>query len=225
MTSTVDFGVKFGRHPDMGLEGQKAFPFIYTFINRNDDQWAAHASLTNQTDALDNIVKGIGPLIPANSRITHNVMLDPDYIFKLLSIKYSVYHAYEVPPNGAPGHFDSYQWYENLSGNQSDGVDPDTDKIGTPLTQFIGMTLSFSGSQSAIMYGGDDQGAVPRMINGNRREPLPVESIQGYDYGYLTLRTPRLLPQQACLIFEISNTHATKDLVVGAAIYGLKIRL
>jgi hypothetical protein len=209
----------------MGLEGQKAFPFIYSFINRNDDQWAAQSVMTTQAAALTNIVNGIGPLVPANSKITHNVMLDPDYIFKLLSIKYTAYYSYEVPPNGVGEHFGAYQWYENTLSSQIDAIDPDMQKVGTPLSHYIGITLSFMGSGAQVLYGGDDQGPVPTLRNGSRRVPLPVEVIQGYDYGYLTMRIPHLLPQQACLVFEISNFHPTYDLVVGAGIYGMKIRM
>jgi len=232
MTTTRDFAAKFGRHPDMGMEGQKSFPFIYTLINRQNSQWRPQtdAALATQAGAVANIVNGIGPLVPANSKINFNVMLDPDYIFKLLSIKYCVYYAYEIPPNGAPGHFGDYEWYENINNapiySESDGIDPDALKLGTPLVQYLGVTLGFTGSATShILYGGDDQGPVPRMLNGSRRVPLPVETIQGYDYGFLTLRTPHLLPQQACLVFDFTNSHPTKDLVVGAAIYGLKIRL
>jgi len=288
MTSTRDFAVKFGRHPDMGLESEKAFPFIYTFRNRNDDLWTAGTTLTNQSDAINNVVNGIGPLVPANSRITHNVMLDQDYIFKLLNIKYTAYRFVPsisgsataavsstntsltdtrlsmnvdeyvnctVTCNGKtllvtsntatkftgaawsggsnPGNGNlwtispvgNYQSYENVGPQQTDGLDPDMNKIGTPLSNFISMTLSFSGSQAQILYGGDDCGPLPRLKLGSRREPIPVSSVQGYDYGFLALRTPKLLTQQACLIFDITNTHPTKDLVVGAAIYGMKIRM
>lgn len=200
----------------MGLESEKAFPFIYTFRNRNDDQWTAGTTLTAQADAIDNIVNGIGPLIPANSRRTHNVMLDQDYIFKLLNIKYNASYVSATP---------DYQWYENCGTLQTDGLDPDMNKVGTPLSRFINITLSFSGAQAQILYGGDDCNAVPRMQYGSRREPIVVDTIQGYDYGFLALRTPKLLTQQACLIFDITNTHPTKDLVVGAAIYGMKIRM
>lgn len=300
MTSSPvrEYAVKFGRHPDMGLESQKAFPFIYTFRNRNDDQWVAGTTLTAQADALNNIVNGIGPLVPANSRITHNIMLDQDYIFKLLNIKYmACYLRYDIR------YANEYQWYEDLPANvapsgtanaavsttntsltdtrlhlglntyvgmtvtcngktlvvtsntvnsfigtawsgggnpgngflwsiatvptywATDGLDPDMNKIGTPLSRYINITLSFSGAQAQIIYGGDDQGPVPRMQYGSRREPIVIDTIQGYDYGFLALRTPKLLPQQACLIFDITNTHPTKDLVVGAAIYGMKIRM
>jgi hypothetical protein len=200
----------------MGLESEKAFPFIYTFRNRSDDAWAAQTTITAQAAAITNVVNGIGPTVPAASRITHNVMLDADYIFKLLSIKYTACYVSSTP---------DYQWYENCGILQSDGLDPDMNKIGTPLSCYIGMTLSFSGAQAQVLYGGDDCGPVPRMQYGSRREPILVNSIQGYDYGFLALRTPKLLTQQACLIFDITNTHPTKDLVVGAVIYGMKIRM
>ena len=135
MTTTRDFAAKFGRHPDMGMEGQKSFPFIYTLINRQNSQWRPQTdvALATQAGAVANIVNGIGPLVPANSKINFNVMLDPNYIFKLLSIKYCVYYAYEIPPNGAPGHFGDYEWYENINNapiySESDGIDPDALKL------------------------------------------------------------------------------------------------
>jgi hypothetical protein len=216
---TRDFSVKFGRQPDMGLEGQKAFPFIYTFINHNDDAWASHSPgfITNQTDAIDNLVKGIGPLVPAGGTITHNVILDPDYAFKLLTIRYTALywrHAVQLS--------DLYMWYLNQNvGNRSDGMDQDMDWVGTSVHKYISMSLSFQGSGSQMIYGGDDPGPL-----GNGRLPLPVDTLEGYpDCGVLSVRTPRLLPLQCTLVFEITNTHPTQDIVVGALIYGMKVRL
>lgn len=211
MASTADFAVKFGRHSDMGLEGQKSFPFVYSLINRNDDQWSPDSSLA------DNIVNGIGPIVKANSMVTRNVMLDPDYIFKLLSVRYTAYTV-DAEASTCP-------WYENLQTDQCDGNDTDVMKVGTPLSRYIAITLSFTGGGAKIIYGGDDQGPVPAMLNGSRRVPLAVEAIQGYDYGALTVRTPYLLPPQACLVYEISNLHPSLDLVVGAYAYGMKLRL
>jgi hypothetical protein len=221
MTSTADFAVKFGRQPDMGLEGQKAFPFIYTFINRNDCKWAGPYNLSNQAEAIANIVNGIGPLVPAGNHVTVNVLLDPDYNFKLLTIRYSaVYWRHDIRLT------DQYQWFfdQNVTpgvGGVSDGVDPGMDQIGTPVHKYISMSLSFQGSGSQMLYGGDNTGPL-----GNGRLPIPVEVLEGYpDYGMLSVRTPRLLPRQGIMTFDIYNTHPTQDIVVGALIYGMKVRL
>jgi hypothetical protein len=233
---TRDFSVKFGRQPDMGLEGQKAFPFIYTFINHNDDAWAPHSPgfITYQTDAIDNIVKGIGPLVPAGGKVTQNVILDPDYAFKLLTIRYTaLYYRHALQLN------DQYMWYFNQNiipgapfpppspAGLSEGMDQDMDWVGTSAHKHISMSLSFQGSGSQMIYGGDDPGPL-----GNGRLPIPVDTLEGYpDCGVLSVRTPRLLPLQCTLVFEITNNlpaypdPLSQDIVVGALIYGMKVRL
>lgn len=221
---TKDFAVKFGRQPDMGLEKQKAFPFIYTFISYNDDTWTPHATLTAQSDAIDNIVKGIGPLVKANSKYTQNVILDADYAFKLLTIRYTAYGWCPVsayPPAGVA--WGPYFWDINIGDPPtlaSDGGDREMPKLGMPLLHYISMTLSFQGSGSQMLYGGDS--AAPL---GNVRLPVPIDVMQGNDPGTLSVRTPRLLPAQGTLVFEITNSHPTIDIAVGALIYGMKVRV
>jgi hypothetical protein len=202
---TRDFAVKFGRDPSLGLEGQRAFPFIYTFVHHNDDTWKPVTPLEQPS------LSCIGPTVPANSVIQHNVVLDPDHNFKLLSIKYTCYKWVVGVA----------RWYTVISAVNSDGMDQDMDFVGTPLHKFVGITLSFQGSgNSAILYGGPDTGP----IYASRRIPLPLDAIQGYEYGFLTTRTPYLLPRQGIMSFEITNT-SPYDVVVGAAIYGMKIRV
>lgn len=202
--TTRDYSVKFGRGQDMGTEEQKAFPFIYSLVNRNDDTWLPVAA------GVQPSLANIGPTVPANSRITHNVVLDPDYNFKMLSIKYTVYKWLRP----------SYLWYTVSSGTISDGMDPGMDHQGTPLSHYVGITLSFQGSGSVFQYGGPDFGPLA----GGARLPLPLDVIQGYEYGYLRVRSPRLLPRQGHLVFEITNSFSS-DIVIGAAIYGMKIRI
>lgn len=205
--TTRDFAVKFGRDPSLGLEGQKAFPFIYSFINHNDDTWTPVAPPVIPS------VSCIGPIVPANSKITHNVLLDPDYNFKFLNIKYTCYRR-------VTGAFNGYVWYKTSSADNY-GMDPGMNYEGTTLYRYIGITLSVQGSgNSTILHGGPDTGP----IYAGKRIPLPLEAVQGYDYGFLAVRTPYLLPRQAVMSFEITNT-STYDLTVGAAIYGMKIRI
>jgi hypothetical protein len=203
--TTRDFSVKFGRDPSRGLEGQKAFPFIYTFVNHNDDTWTP-----DLTGLLQPSLSCIGPTVAAGATVTHNVMLDPDYNFKLLGIKYTAYKWVSS----------AYFWYASVPATISDGMDPDMDFIGAPLTDYINMTVSFQGSGAQQLYGGNDPAPI---ISGRSRIPLPVNVNQGYDFGFLTMRTPRLLPRQGAMVFEITNTFSVA-LTVGAAIYGMKIR-
>lgn len=203
MQKTEDFAVKFGRDPSCGLEGQKAFPFIYTFVNHSDDPWEpGQAGLTN--------LNNIGPVIPAGGSKLINVLLDADYNFKLLAIRYTVY-AYTRS---------YYYWFDAqqalISGGMMDGDDWPADT----LWKYVDVTLSFQGSGSNILYGGPECGAL---LNG-QRVPLHLDVIQGFDYGFLTTRTPYLLPRQGVMVFELTNRKPV-DVVVGAAIYGMKIRV
>jgi hypothetical protein len=206
--ATKDFSVKFGRDPYFGLEKQKAFPFIYTLVNHNDDTWAPVAA--GQTSSLS----CLGPTIPASSTRNHNVVLDPDYNFKLIAIRYSCYKITDdVPPQ--------FWWYTLISALCSDGMDQDMDWVGTPLVKYVDMTVSFQGcNNSAYLYGGPDCGP----IYAGARVPLPLDVVEGYEYGFLTTRTPYLLPRQGVMTFEITNRW-TADVVVAAAIYGMKIRV
>lgn len=205
--TTRDFSVKFGRTHELGLESQKAFPFVYTFINSNDDAWAASAGQPSMAH--------IGPLVPAGQTVSKNVLLDPDYNFKLLAIKYTAYYW-----NSRSSY---YEWYENAVATEE--TDPDFLKIGTPLSRYVRISLSLQGSGSTILYGGPHNNPVIPAASVNGRLPLPLEAAQGYDSGHYTLRTPYLLPREAIMVFDITNDHATKNLYVGAAIYGMKIRI
>jgi hypothetical protein len=202
MQTQSDFSVQFGRGQDMGMESQSAFPYIYTFVN-NDDP--ASALFTAES---------IGPFVPAASKLTKIVTLDPDYTFKLLAIKYTAYlERGEVATT----------WYENAA-QSSYGLDPDMETFGTPLTRYIKMSLSFAGSGSEYMYGGAN--TQPQIsASGASLIPIPVDVLQGYDYGFMTVRTPRLLPMRGAMVFEITNTHTRYGINVGAAIYGMKIRV
>lgn len=202
-----NYAVRFGESVDMGKGTQKAFPFIYNFIPSDKDEWEsvkAAATAANLT--------GIGPTVPSGGTIQHPVTLDPDYNFKLLWIKYT---AYWFDPEA-----EIYVWYEPIGGWTDEQGDYQT-KIGTPLVNSLRIKLSAYGPDSRILYGDFDMQAA----SANAINPAPVEALQGYDFGWGQLRTPYLLPREGLLMFEITNEHAIKDLVVGAAIYGMKIRL
>lgn len=211
LANSADYSVKFGKSIDRGLEGQKAFPFIYTFINSTDDPWKPVAAGTQPSLAC------IGPAIGPGATVQWPVRLDPDHNYKLISIKYTVYY------------WDTrdlwYRWNDLDDTGQLELGNCDVDEehnYSTKLSRFIRITLSFQGSGSRIIYGGMDPNSI---VSGTGRFPLTLEVMQGYDYGYAQVRTPYLLPREGVMIFDITNTHDVKTLTVGAAIYGLKVRI
>ena len=202
-----DFAVKFGRDVSMGREGANAFPFIYSFVNTNDVPFTPVAA--GVQPSLDTIAK----LVPASDKLDFNIMLDPDYNYKIIAIRYTVYHyiARQLPG------LTQYEWYFN-SPALVPGMSPEAFK-GTPLTSFISVSLFCQGSDSACQFGGMQAGFGTQSLI-----PLPLTATQGYDSGFYTVRTTRLIARQSILALTLNNSH-TEPLYVGGAIYGMKIRL
>jgi len=202
------YAIRFGEGVDKGLEAQKAFPFIYTFIPSAQDTWEIDKARANLT--------GIGPVIPAGQTILKQVKLDADYNFLLLWIKLTCYYL-----DAGTG---SYLWYEpvaNWFGEQGDYQAA----IGTPLINSIRSAVWMEAPDSRILYGGMPTTQIPSGPVYGSKIPLPMSVLQGYDFGYGQLRTPYFLPSSGMMVFQLTNTHAIKTLTVGAAIYGLKVRL
>ena len=213
MLTLADYSVKFGRDPVGGLEGKNAFPFFYSLVNHNDVDWTANATPPD--------ISTYAIRCQENSITPHYVRLDPDYNYKLIAIKYSVYKY--VPPNGSAGH---YAWYENF--NPASLYIPDM-LPGSSYAGNIRVSLSIQGSGSTTLFGGQN---VQAYTGGAARIPLAVECQQGWEYGFQALRCEYLMPLQAIMSFEFTNTlPATvvpsnqNDLYVAAMMYGLKIRL
>jgi hypothetical protein len=205
-----DYAVKFGRDPVQGMEGVNAFPFFYSLVNTNDVNWTP--GLT-PPDLSPYAVKCI-----AGAMTPHYVRLDPDYNYKLIAIKYS---AYMVTRAGG------YAWYGD-TGQFNTYLDPGVDYGGDFLARNIQVSLSVQGSGSTTLFGGQNvQGASG---NSDQKIPLALECMQGYESGFQALRCEYLLPLQAILSFEFTNTlpadpGGRNDLYVAAMMYGMKIRL
>jgi hypothetical protein len=205
MLAEQDYSVQFGLSVFNDAEDEKSFPYIYTLVNHNDDPWVPNSSPLS--------LANIGPIVKAGQKRTIPVVLDADNIFKLINIRYTAYYYNRSV----------YQWYENARAtNVSDGLPLDTDKIGTPLHHYLSISLSFPSSGGYHLYGGDDPCPI---LSGKALIPLEAELVQGGEYGLFVARTPYLLPQSATLNFEVTNNHPSFDLTVGAAIYGLKVRV
>ena len=209
--NSSQFAIRFGESVDKGLEPQQAFPFIYTFVPTDKDTW--------EIDRLTNNLSGIGPAIPPGVTLLHQVRLDADCNFLMLWIKYTVYWL--DPRTG------TYVWYEPVTGYGGQWfLDPGDYQtvIGTPLTNSILASVWMQGPDSRTLYGGQ----ATTMLAANAyvgKVPVPLSTLQGYDFGYGQVRTPYFLPANGMMMFELTNTHTIKTLVVGAIIYGLKVRI
>ncbi len=85
-----NYAIQFGEGVDKGLERQKVFPFFYPFVNSNDDEW----DLNKGAGTIGNL-SDIGPTIPSGGKLRQAMKLDPDYMWKLLSFKYTAYYLSE----------------------------------------------------------------------------------------------------------------------------------
>lgn len=208
MPTLSDYSVKFGRDPVMGLEGVNAHPYFYGLINQNDTDWTPGQT---PPDLSTFTVRC------RNAAVTsHYVRIEPDYNYKLIAIKYCAYYKKTIP--GDPDTY-QYEWYENVNAAAMyhDNIIP-----GTPYTGNIFVSLAAQGSGSTVLFGGQN---INPLSNGVSRIPLAVSCMQGYESGYQALRCEYLLPLQGILSFEFTNSHPTKELLVAAMLYGMKIRL
>jgi hypothetical protein len=205
-----NFAIRFDETPDMGLgECNKAYPFIYNFVHNEDDNW----DTVKGAGTLANLT-GIGPNIAPGATIDWNVRMDPDYTYKVKFLRYTVYW---YNSQGTP----QYGWYDPIVG--WDYFPDFQTHIGTPLRDYIDISLSTLGPNSNYIYGGDN---IDRFMNGGGNlQPVNVPTLQGYDYGMGQLNTPFLIPKEGLLRFKITNRHTIKTLTIGGMVYGFKIRM
>jgi hypothetical protein len=213
----VDLAVQLGLDPTMGMEGQDCFPFIYTLVNKDNDQWAPVSGST--IPSLSHITPNGIPIAPGQ-KVSYPVLLDPDHNYKLLSIKYQAYGV-NPPPRHPPA---GYSAWTNLNDVYSAGLDPDAQKIGEPFYGFLGITIYMMSSGARTLYGGID--ASSGLPKSGQIVPLPLRPMQsGPDHGFLSMRTPYLLSRAGTLIFEVTNNHPSISLFPSALIYGIKVRI
>lgn len=85
-----NYAIQWGEGVDKGLEQQKVFPFWYPFVNLEDDNWDTRKGAGTLGNLAD-----IGPVVPAGGKVRKAIRLEPDYMWKLLSFKYTVYRLRE----------------------------------------------------------------------------------------------------------------------------------
>lgn len=87
-----NYAIQFGEGVDMGLEAQKVFPFFYPFVNSENDNWDSNKGAGTIGNLSD-----IGPVVPSGGKVRWAMKLEPDYMWKLLSFKYTAYYLSERP--------------------------------------------------------------------------------------------------------------------------------
>lgn len=200
-----DRAVQFGQTVDMGLgEENRAYPFVYNLVPGPEDRW-------EQDKSTDNL-SGIGPVVPSGATVDYYLRTDKDYPFLALFLKYTVYWLSQGV----------YYWYDPVPGHFLEPFDYQT-AIGTPLTHYLDVTLSIVVSQDRTIYGGYNTNPV--QSGGRQVIPLPIRAVQGYDYGFGSIILPYLISNPATIRFRFTNRHTVKDLRVGAALYGKKVRV
>jgi hypothetical protein len=209
--NSVDYSIKFGQTVDKGLEPQKAFPFIYPFVQASDDHW----DLDKGTMAGN--MSGLGLLVPASTagsvgRRQIPIRLDPDYAYKLLWTKYSAYYI----------HGTVYEWYDQPAAWFLEQSQPEM-VAGTPLTNYLYVSLSIASGAGIYVYGGHNTNPVA--YPNTSVIPIPVKAMQGYDFGWAQLRSPYFIARSGTVLIDIYNTSFDKDLYVAGLLYGMKVRI
>jgi len=211
--NSIHRAVRFRESVDKAIGPNKAFPFVYNFVNKRDDQWTPQAIIT---DYAANLV-GCAPVVLAPGQTgQHIIQLDPDYNFMLLWFKYTVYNIYVEDVET------TYIWYEPVAGWFQEQGDYQT-SYGTPLTRLISVSVNFR-SDSRYLYGGQNLDFATGRGNA-ALVPLPFHVLQGYDFGMGQVTTPYLLPREGSILFEFTNNHTVKTLRIGGIAYGIKVRL
>ena len=197
-----NYSAQWGRTVEQGAELQKAFPYFYSFVNPDYED-------PSNIDTLLGIT--VGP----QSYRSVPVILDTDYNFKLIWIRFSVY----VKIAGVYYSYDpTFPFEANMGDIQR--------YQGTPFINSLRASFSSRSNSSTTIFGGANADPIvyntfPNIIN----MPLEVKTIQGYDNGIGQARISYLAPAGGTLMFDLYNTNPDRNLIVSGTIYGMKVRV
>lgn len=206
--NSTNFAVQYGRTTGGKEGGETAFPFIYGFKPIDQDTWEQDKDPTTFADFIDN-----GVVVAAGKKVDIGVTLDPDYNFKLLRIKYTVYAL-------SAGNYFFWHLPLPIGAFFLDQAQP-MGIVHHRFERYIKANVSWM-PQGEYLYGSTN--SFQQTTETAPLIPLVVDSAQGNEYGPGQFNLPVLLPANGLLRFELQNTY-TADLLVTAAIYGLKVRL
>lgn len=207
VSNSDDTAVKLGYTADAGVDPQNTeWSFCYNFVDSNRDSWEQ-----NKSDSMNSI----GPLLAAGGGTGSVIVrMNEDSPFRMLWMKFNVYYK-----DGS----NSIHWYDDDAVSALWNIDAyfNQNNVGVPLHWFIKATLSIAAPDGRVLYGE----ITPDGITPTQNLKLSISTMQGYDYGMGQLYQPYLLPKQGIITLDLINTHPTKSLYVGGAIFGEKVRL
>lgn len=187
-----------GNTADGGLGTEKIFPYIYNFVNDDDDD--------------NTFAGGIGINIAPGASGNLSIKLKPDYNFVprwvrltcyYLNVGAGNYEFWETPPASAALYPDTVH---RLAGN------------GLPLTAYIALEMNVF-PDARFMIGG-------RFMNQtNTLDIVLLPQINSPDSGIRGIPQPYMLPANGKIQFTFTSAHPTKTILVGGCVYGLKVRL
>lgn len=205
--NSSQFAVEFGKNVDRGFEGgMDAWPFIYTFNPDNTPQ-PPYASL-----------QGMGAYVLPSSKVNAVIILDPDYTYKMLGIKYTAVKC-ETPLLGL--HVTSQEYTQGVPAFYFNYADP-VSSVHDSILRNTRINLSVAPSYR-LLYGQEN----PRQQTTETRSPFPVcaLNINTMLSGDGKLRIPMLMAGNAQLSFEIWNDWTTFPIIVSATVFGMKVRV
>lgn len=206
VSNSPDTAVKLGMTTDAGMDLPNTnWSFCYNFVDSNRDTWEQ-----NKSDSM----ASIGPLIGANGGMGEVVVrMNEDTPFRMLWMKFNVYHKTRT---------NLIEWYESDS-MVNFFLDPyfNQSTMGIPMHQYIRARLTIASPDGRILYGDKESDGITSRAG----LMLPISTLQGYDYGMGQLYQPYLLPKQGVITIDLLNTHPSKALYVGGAIFGEKVRI
>jgi hypothetical protein len=226
----MNYAAKFGQTVDRGMRGvPQAFPYIYNLINQDQDQWE---QVKNPTSLGLNL-SGLGPLVAAGTSVRVPVILDADYNFKLLYLRYTAYGYGDINvspdpfppvPVPPPPMVNAFFWHEPLPGMWVDLANT-LDSLHDSILRNVRVTVAFQ-TNGQNLYGAPWQSQTPPPPFAGMRNPLPlpVIAVQGNEFAIEPARLPMLLPANGAIMYEIYNDNAF-DVVVGITAHGMKVRL
>jgi len=204
------YAVTTGGLPDGGKGIQRAHPCIVPPFTRNTaPQWPAAPTVNDSFASW-------GPAIPPNSVRRFPVIMDMDYSFKLLGIKYVTLIKRE------DDNIISYDGYWQSLGHNNSVPFMDVNYSypwsGMPMNRYITVKLYVRSMGEHTLFGENKNRVTGQEI------PLCITSNQGNIYGPGQVRTEYLINRGGSVEFEFHNRY--DDYVkVHFAMYGMKVRI
>lgn len=139
--------VPFGNLIDNVRDDNRAYPYLYNFVDRTDDP--------------NTVMGGIGPTIPALTYVKHIIRMREDFTYLPRWIRYTVYYL-----NPGPG---TFEWFDTTP-PPSPALYANRMSYGDPLYRLVSIDMAWQPDDRVVM--GNPSGALGSTIS----IPLELQS-------------------------------------------------